>query len=76
MYIQKAANSLAQYEAVVELKYLTENAAKTVDNKKLVEEAKDQLAKYLKDKRLEQKEYLKRYVIIFKGFEDYYIEEI
>ena len=76
LYIQKAANSLAQFEAVVELKYLTEKDAKLKHNKKLVEEAKNQLAKYLKDKRLEQKEYLKKYVVIFKGFEDFYIEEI
>ena len=76
LYIQKAANSLAQYEAVVELKYLKESEVKTVDNKKLVEEAKVQLDKYMKDKRFEQKEYLKKYVVIFKGFEDFYIEEI
>ena len=74
--IQKATNSLAKYEAIVELKYISEKNAKMANIEKLKEEAKKQLAEYMKDKRLEQKEYLKKYVIIFKGFEDYYVEEI
>ena len=74
--VQKATNSLAKYEAIVELKYLSEEKVKTANIEKLKEEAKKQLAKYMKDKRLEQREYLKKYVIIFKGFEDYCVEEI
>ena len=76
MYIQKAANSLAQYEAVVELKYLKEKEIKKTNMTKLKKEAKEQLQKYLQDKRMEQKEDLKKFVVIFKGFEDYYIEEL
>ena len=74
--VQKATNSLAKYEAIVELKYISEKNAKIANVKKLKEEAKKQLSKYMIDKRLEQKEYLKKYVIIFKGFENYYVEEI
>ena len=76
MYIQKSANSLATYEAVIELKYIKEKEAKKVNIKKLKKEAEEQLQKYLKDKRMEQKESLKKFVVIFKGFEDYYIEEL
>lgn len=76
LYIQKAANSLAKYEAVVELKYLKEKDAKWANMKKLSKEAKEQLEKYLQDKRLANKENLKKFVVIFKGFESYYIEEI
>ena len=76
IYIQKAANSLAKYEAVVELKYLNEKNSKKANMKKLKEDAKIQLEKYLEDKRMEQKENLKKFVIVFKGFEDYYVEEL
>ena len=76
MYIQKASDSLANYEAIVELKYLSEKDGRKANIKKLVKEAKDQLGRYLKDKRLEQKDNLKKFVVIFKGFEDYFVEEL
>ena len=76
MYIQKATDSLANYEAIVELKYLSEKDSKKANIKKLVKESKEQLGRYLKDKRLEQKENLKKFVVIFKGFEDYFVEEL
>ena len=76
LYIQKTASSLAKYEAVVELKYIKEKDAKNANIEKLVEQAKEQLNRYLQDKRMGQKENLKKFVIIFKGFENSYIEEI
>ena len=76
MYIQKASDSLAKYEAIVELKYLSEKDSKKANIKKLVKEAKEQLGRYLKDTRLEQKDNLKKFVVIFKGFEDYFVEEL
>lgn len=76
MYIQKASGSLAKYEAIVELKYLSEKEAKKANMKKLVKEAEEQLARYLKDKRMEQKENLKKFVVIFKGFEEYFVQDI
>ena len=76
MFIQKASDSLANYEAIVELKYLSEKDSKKANMKKMVKDAKEQLNRYLTDKRLEQKEYLKKFVVIFKGFEDYLVEEL
>ena len=76
MYIQKSANSLATYEAVIELKYIKEKDGKKANNKKLKKQAEEQLSRYLKDKRMEQKENLKKFVIIFKGFGEYYVEEL
>ena len=76
MYLQKTANSLAEYEAVVELKYMKEKDVKKANIKKLRKDAKEQVERYLQDKRMANKEKLKKYVVIFKGFEDYYIEEI
>ena len=76
MYIAKAANSLATYEAVVELKYLNKEKAKKFNVKKSIKEASEQMEKYLEDKRMKDKENLKKFVIIFEGFEKYYIEEL
>ena len=76
IYVQKSTNSLATYEAVIELKYLNKEKSKKANTKKLVKEAKEQLQRYLTDKRLGEKENLKKYVIIFEGFEKYYLEEI
>ena len=61
---------------MVELKYLNEKNSKKANMKKLKEDAKIQLEKYLEDKRMNQKENLKKFVIVFKGFEDYYVEEL
>ena len=76
IYLQKSTNSLATYEAVIELKYLNKEKARKTNIKKLAKEAKEQVVRYLEDKRLNQKENLKKYVIIFEGFEKYYLEEI
>ena len=76
MYIAKAANSLATYEAVVELKYLNKEKARRFNFKKSVKEARAQLEKYLEDKRMKDKENLKKFVIVFEGFDKFYIEEL
>lgn len=76
LYIAKAANSLAIYEAVVELKYLNKEKARRFNLKKSIKEAKDQLERYMEDKRLNKKENLKKFVIVFEGFDKYYIEEL
>ena len=76
MYIAKAANSLATYEAVVELKYLNKEKAKKFNLKKSIKDAREQLERYLDDKRMKEKENLKKFVIVFEGFDKYYIEEL
>ena len=76
IYIQKSATSTVKYEAVIELKYVRENERRKINAKKVKQEAKEQLQKYMQDERLEQKENLKKYVIIFYGFDKYEIEEI
>ena len=76
MYIAKAANSLATYEAVVELKYLNKEKARKFNFKKSIKEATEQLERYLEDKRMKDKENLKKFVIVFEGFDKFYIEEL
>ena len=74
--IKKATNSHAKYEAIMELKYIKEKDKKKANIKKLKQEAVKQLEEYMKDDRLANIEHLKKYVVVFKGFEDYYVEEI
>ena len=76
IFIEKATNSIAKYEAIVELKYLKKKDEKNIGLNRLEEDAKEQLNKYMKDKRIQGKEYLKKYMIIFKGFEDYIVKEL
>ncbi|MBR2786738.1 MAG: AAA family ATPase [Clostridia bacterium] len=74
--VAKSSSSTARYEAVIELKYMPKKEGRKANKKKLLAEAREQLEYYLKDKRLEQRENLKRYAIIFSGFEDVVVEEI
>ena len=75
LYIQNNTNR-SIYEAVVELKYVKKSDIQKVNKEKLVENAKTQLLKYMEDNRLNSKENLKKYVIIFLGFNDYILKEI
>ena len=74
--IKKATNSYAKYEAIMELKYIKEKDKRKANMKKLKQEAVKQLEDYMKDDRLGNIEHLKKYVVVFKGSEDYYVEEI
>ena len=76
LFVQKATNSLAKYDAIVELKYLSKQDEKNANMQKLEEDAKNQLEKYMKDKRLANQEILKKYMVIFKGFEEYFVKEL
>ncbi len=76
MYIAKAANSLATYEAVVELKYLNREKARKFNFKKSVKEAREQMERYLEDKRMKDKENLKKFIVVFEGFDKFYVEEL
>ena len=74
--IQKSEVSKSTYEAVIELKYLNKEKAKTANYEELKKGAISQMNRYLEDKRLNKKENLKKYVIIFEGFEKYNVIEI
>ena len=76
IFIQKSETSRATYEAVVELKYLNKEKAKTANFEKLREDGISQMNKYMEDKRLNQKENIKKFVIIFEGFDKYTVYEI
>ena len=75
LYAQNITD-LNLYEAVIELKYVKKSDVSKVNKEKIVQCAKAQLSKYMEDKRLGNREKLKKFVIVFLGFEDYILEEI
>lgn len=74
--IEKSETSRATYEAVIELKYLSKEKAKIANYDKLKEEAINQMKKYMEDRRLNEKENMKKFVIIFEGFDKYSVYEV
>ena len=74
--VEKSSSSNAKYEAIIELKYYSKKNGKKMSKKKLLQEAQEQLKYYITDKRLEQRENLKKYMIVFNGFEDVIVEEL
>ena len=76
IFVEKSQTSRATYEAVIELKYLNKEKAKTANYEKLKEDAISQMERYLEDKRLNERENLKKYIIIFEGFEKFNVFEV
>lgn len=74
--VEKLQTSRATYEAVIELKYLNKEKAKSANYELLKEEGINQMKKYIQDKRLNEKENLKKFVIVFEGFDQYNVFEI
>ena len=76
VYIRNKDKSMDINEGLIELKYLN----KKDDNKSKIEkaksEAKEQLKNYMKDERLQANKNLKKYVVVFVGFEKFYVEEV
>ena len=76
IFIEKSSRSNSTYEAIIELKYLNKEKAKTANYDELHKEAINQMNRYLEDKRLSDRENLKKFVIIFEGFEKFNVTEI
>lgn len=76
IFIEKSSTSRAKYEGVIELKYLNKENVKKANYEKLKEDAIDQMRRYLEDKRLRDRQNLKKYVVIFEGFDKFNVSEI
>ena len=74
--VEKSQTSRATYESVIELKYLNKEKAKNANYELLKEEGINQMKEYIQDKRLNEKENLKKFVIVFEGFDKYNVFEI
>ena len=76
IFIQKTLPSKAKYEAFIELKYLRRNATSELAIEGKVNEGITQIESYMKDERLINRPGLKKYVVVFSGYEAVKIEEI
>ena len=74
--VEKSQTSRATYESVIELKYLNKEKAKNANYELLKEEGINQMKEYIQDKRLNEKENLKKFVIIFEGFDKFNVFEV
>ena len=76
LLILKAPNSTARYEVLIELKYIKKS--ETTDEKIEKELAKGvvQIGKYMKDERLSNRESLRKFVVVFSGFEIVKLQEV
>ena len=67
--IFKSPNSTAQYEAIIELKYIKKGDATDAKIKEELADGINQIQRYMQDKRLAKRENFKKFVVVFVGFE-------
>jgi hypothetical protein len=76
LFIQKAPNSTARYEVLIELKYIKKG---DTTEEKIEQELADgihQIERYMEDERLAKRENLKKFVVVFSGFEAVRLQEL
>ena len=76
LFIQKTPASYATYECAIELKHVKIGEATHVRIEKEFLAAKGQMDRYLDDKRISERPNLKKWIIIFSGFDVIKMEEI
>jgi len=76
IFIQKTLTTRAKYEVFIELKYLKKKETNEVSIGAKLEEGIAQIEGYLKDKRLVNRVGMKKYVIVFSGYEVVKIHEV
>jgi len=76
IFIQKTLTSKAKYEAFIELKYLKRNATTEASIEGKLNEGIAQIESYMKDEGLTNRPGMKKYVIVFSGYEVVKVEEI
>jgi len=69
LLIQKAPNSTARYEILIELKYLKKGDTTEAKIEKKLADGVRQIEQYMGDARLAKLESLKKFVVVFSGFE-------
>jgi len=76
LFIQKAPNSTARYEVLIELKYIKKGDTTDAKIEKKLADGICQIEEYMKDERLVKRESLKKYVVVFSGFDAVMLEEL
>ena len=76
LVVFKAENSYAKYEALIEIKYLKKGETTEAKVEKALADGIAQITRYLQDERLASRENLKKFVVVFAGFEVACLQEI
>ena len=76
VYIRNKDKSMDINEGLIELKYLNKKDDKKEKIEKAKSEAREQIKNYMKDERLQANKNLRKYVVVFVGFEKFYVEEV
>jgi len=77
--ILKSATSYSKYEFLIELKYIKKGKKDETTEARIAEKfAKgvSQIGEYMKDKRMQGRPDLKKFVVVFAGFEIARLEEV
>ena len=76
LFIQKVPNSTARFEILIELKYIKKG---DTTEAKIEEELADgirQIKRYMEDERIAKRESLKKFIVVFSGFEPVRLQEL
>ena len=76
LFIKKTPQGYSKYNALIELKYIQKGDTADAQIQSKVAEGITQIKNYLKDERINQIPDLKKFVIIFSGFEAVKIQEL
>lgn len=76
LFIQKSSNSYARYEVLIELKYIKKTDTTPANIEKEFVDGVKQIGIYLQDVRLAEWKNLRKFVVVFSGFEVARLEEV
>jgi len=76
LFIQKAPNSTARHEILIELKYIKKGDTTKARIEEALAEGMLQIEKYMGDERLASRESLKKFVVVFSGFDAVKLQEL
>ena len=76
LLVLKGANSSAKYEALIEFKYIKKSDATEPKIEEELANGITQIERYMEDERLANRPDLKKFVIVFSGFDVVKIQEI
>jgi len=76
VFIQKAPNSTARFEVLIELKYIKKSETTEAKIEAKFDEGVLQIQNYMQDERLSKRESLRKYVVVYSGFDVVKMEEL
>ena len=76
LFVQKAPNSTARFEVLIELKYIKKSDTTESKIEEKLADGIRQVKRYMEDERIAKRESLKKFVVVFSGFDAVRLEEL